>query len=342
MKKLLILMLLMSGKSFAQKDTTVIEFEDTKTKKSIKIINNEGKKIQMPKVISFKSILLALDVDSTQSEKAWLLISKNNKNSDTLVVFNKNNMRFNIQTTPNDVLYSDEIRTFESSNGNIQTNSTNTVEFQTSFTTSSPRKYSRYFSKTDFAVYLGLNSYTNKDNQAPNQLSDLRAWPSRYIALSFRGNTTLSNSKKVHTVLSYAPEIAWHNFMLYNNNVLREENNQAVFVENTQSTRKSKFVVPHLMLPVMVNLGFKDPKLHVGVGGYVGYRIGGYTRERYNKGNDKTTNSFGLNDFKYGLTAEVGRKGSATLFIRYDLSTLFNDKQIYAQDMQAFSFGFRL
>ncbi|MCD8539512.1 MAG: outer membrane beta-barrel protein [Leadbetterella sp.] len=145
-------------------------------------------------------------------------------------------------------------------------------------------------------------------------------------------------------MLSYGPEFAWHNFMLTNSHTLQYENGQARFAENSKPTAKSKFVVPHINLPVLLNIGLKKEGFHFGVGGYIGYRIGGYTKVVYKepKNKEKYNESLGLNDLKYGLTAEVGHRNRGTLFIRYDLSELFRSSQVNARDMQAFSFGIRI
>ena len=94
---------------------------------------------------------------------------------------------------------------------------------------------------------------------------------------------------------------------------------------------------------MLLNLGFKKEKFKIGVGGYVGYRVGGYTKEVYaGGGKEKDKGSLALNNFKYGLTTEVGMKYGGTLFFRYDLNDLFKDSQTNMKDMRAFSFGIRI
>ncbi len=344
MKKLILLTLLISSKVFAfQNDTTIVEFEDKAFNKKIRVVSKSGESFVYPKVLNLKSVLKGLNVDSLEREKAWILVSKTKKSTDTLMVVNRSGN--NITITSRDLKANletndDEIITYESSDEKD-------FDVKISSNWGKPKKsYSsgRFFSKSDFGFYLGLNSYTNQASLGPNNYSELRVWPSRYIALSFRQNATLSNTEKAHLVLSYGPEFAWHNFMLHNSNILQSENGQAMFVENNTSTSKSKFVIPHLNLPIMLNIGLKKEKVRLGIGGYIGYRIGGYTKVQYsdNKRKEKEKGSLGLNDLKDGLTAELGRKSGGALFIRYDLSDMFRQNQIHVRDMQAFSFGIRL
>lgn len=95
----------------------------------------------------------------------------------------------------------------------------------------------------------------------------------------------------------------------------------------------------------MLSIGFKKERFHLGLGGYVGFRTGGYSKEKFSSNKNKhfvKGESLGLNNVKYGLTAEVGKKNGSALFIRYDLSPLFKTAQTHLEDMSAFSFGIKL
>ena len=343
MKKLLFLSLLLSTQAFASpSDTTIIEYNDNVFHKKIKVKSDRSFDVSYPRVLNIYHVLKAFDVDSTESARVGVLLEKSRSSRDTLVAVSRSGDRVTVITrkfsdtgeAPNDEIVSYEPnRDFD-----VRISSDETGPSSKSYRTG------RFFSKRDLGIYLGLNSYTGQADVSPDNLSDLRVWPSRYVALSFRGNATLANSRKTHLVLSYGPEFAWHNFMLMNSHTLQYENGQARFAESSKPTSKSKFVVPHINLPVLLNIGLKKEGFHLGVGGYVGYRIGGYTKIVYkdNKNKEKYNESLGLNDLKYGLTAELGHRNGGTLFFRYDLSELFRSSQVNAQDMQAFSFGIRL
>lgn len=344
MKKLLFLSLLLSAQAFASpSDTTIIEYNDNVFHKKIKVKSDRSFDVAYPRVLNLHHVLKAFDVDSTERERVWVLLEKSRSSRDTVMIFSRSGDRVTV-TTRNAAAKvnapEDEIVSYESNDKRDFD-----VHISTDKSGSSRAYYrGRFFSRTDFAIYLGLNSYTGQADTGPDQLSELRVWPSRYVALSFRGNATLANTSNAHLVLSYGPEFAWHNFMLINSNVLQYENGQAKFTESSKPTAKSKFVVPHINFPVMLNIGLKKEGFRLGVGGYVGYRIGGYTKVHYkdNKNKEKYNESLGLNDLKYGLTAEIGRRNGGAIFFRYDLNELFRSNQVIPHDMQAFSFGIRI
>jgi hypothetical protein len=342
MKKLLIILLLGSTKLFAAPaDSTVYSYFDKEFRKDITLRTAQKINLYVPEEKTFKQVLKMFGVDSLERNKLHGILSSSSHAREVIWTENTSGEKVQIICSRED----EDNFTFESTGGTV-IRAGESFEF-TYDSDDRPRERSytgRYFSRTDFAIYLGLNSYTGQMDIAPDQLSDLRVWPSRYIGLSFRANATLANTKNVHFVLSYGPEVAWHNFMLVNNNILKYADGQAKFIQSATPTEKSKFVVPHVNLPVMLNVGLKKERLRLGVGGYVGYRIGGYTKIEYAEGKskEKDKGSLGLNDLKYGLTAELGRSPGAAFFIRYDLSELFRSNQVVPSGMQAFSFGIRL
>ncbi len=368
MKKLFLITLLTGYQAFSAdlpKDTTIIEFNDKGSNNKVKVISGNNKTIELPKSLNLNNVLKAVGVDSNERERALVLISNGGSKRDTLLVFSKEGQRIKIITK--DIIskrdttikesekemerriekeVEDEIESYEDDNENHQEHS-NQANKKPKAT-----KDKKFFSKSDFGIYLGLNNFAHANEpKAPSGLIGLRTWQSRYVALSLRKNATLVKGKKVDVAFSYGPEIAWYNFMLKNSNVARELDvvvngnpvNQVAFVENSKETEKSKLVMPYLNFPVLLNFGFKEDKFKIGFGGYVGYRVGGYSMEKFSRrSEDKVKGDFGMNDFVYGLTAEVGKKNGMTLFVRYDMNKLFKESQTSFNDIQAFSVGFRL
>lgn len=338
MKKLFFILMLISPALWAQKKPTTIEFEDEGTKKVIKIISESEGKISLPDILKLRnldlsSVLEALEVDSLGREKAVVLISKSSTGQDTLLVVNRKGNEFSIiaKDIKGVIELPDEIRTYEPADPNAS---------EANPRTRITRPKRRFFPRSEVQFYLGLNNYTN----GPNDMADLRAWPSKYVSIGLKRNVTLGNTNKAHSVFTFGPEFSWHNFMLENSNRLIYEGGQSEFVKSTLTTTKSKVTVPHLMLPAMFRFGFKKDKLSLGVGAYLGYRTGGHTKIK--TVNPKSKNKYsedvkGLENLKYGLTAEMGRKRTS-LFIRYDLSSLFKENQQAVPDMNAFSFGVKL
>ena len=362
MKKLLLITLL-TGFQFAvsasaPRDTTIIEFNDKGTNNKVKVITNNNKIVELPKSLNLENVLRAIGVDSNERERALVLISKGGAKKDTLLVVSKEGQRIKIITKEmvmksdttikeGERRVEDEIETFDDDNHDSDREHDSERDHNKHSKKKSPKE-KRFFSKSDFGTYIGLNNFAHANEvSAPSQLNGLRTWQSRYVALSLRKNATLVKGAKVDFAFSYGPEIAWYNFMLKNSNVAREVDlsgkSMVHFVANTKETEKSKLVMPYLNFPVLLNFGFKEDKFKMGFGGYAGYRIGGYTREKFSKrSEDKIKGDFGLNDFIYGVTAEVGKKNGMTLFVRYDMNKLFKESQTNFKDIQAFSVGFRL
>jgi hypothetical protein len=361
MKKLLLITLLtgyqFASASVASRDTTIIEFNDKSTNNKVKVITNNNKTVELPKSLNLENVLKAIGVDSNERERALVVISQGGAKKDTLLLLSREGQRIKIitkdmamksDTTIKDSQkrMDDTIESYDEDDNNHDEHDSD-KEHQKHSKKKSPKE-KRFFSKSDFGTYIGLNNFAHANEaSAPSQLNGLRTWQSRYVALSLRKNATLVKGSKVDVAFSYGPEIAWYNFMLKNSNVAREIDvrgkTMVEFVENTKETEKSKLVMPYLNFPVLLNFGFKEDKFKIGFGGYAGYRIGGYTREKFSKrSEDKVKGDFGLNDFIYGVTAEVGKKNGMTLFVRYDMNKLFKESQTNFKDIQAFSVGFRL
>lgn len=351
MKKLIFIAAILGFKAsfaFVPKDTTIIEFDDKTAKSKVKVITNDKKTFEFPKSLNLDNVLKTLGVDSSEREKAIVLISKGKATNDTLLVISREGQKIKIVTkemvSKKDTLINDkkdsendEIRTFDE-----DYSSEKAYKRKHDEKPDEPKKPKKFFAKSDFGLYVGLNNFTKYTSESPERLMGLRNLSSRYVALSFRKNATLVRGEKVDWALSYGPEIAWYNFMFKNSNVADMKNNQVVFVKNTKETEKSKLVMPYLNFPVMFNFGFKEEKFKIGFGGYAGYRVGGYTKEKYTSGGkNKVQDDFGFNDFIYGLTAEIGKKNGLTLFGRYDLNKLFKENQVNSLDTQAFSVGLR-
>jgi hypothetical protein len=351
MKKLIILIGLLSyhvAEAKYESDTTIIEFNDKTSNTKVKVIENSNKTIELPKILNLNNILKAVGVDSSEREKAIVLVTKgaNGSKSDTVLVVSQEGSRIKIVTRERAVAVQDttireaqiekeeRIESFEEEDedGNYE-----------NYQNPKPKKEKKFFPRSDFAIYFGINNFVNGTPGQPNMQYNLRDFRSRYVALSFRKNATLVKGNKVDLAFSYGPEIAWYNFMLENSNLAVYDGKQVSFVDNTKPTQKSKLVMPYINLPLMLNLGFKEDKFKLGFGGYVGYRVGGYSKEKYvSGGKNKVKGDFGFNDVIYGLTTEFGKRNGLTFFMRYDLNKLFKDNQVYAKDLQAFSVGLRL
>jgi hypothetical protein len=208
------------------------------------------------------------------------------------------------------------------------------------------RRYKSYFN-----FDLGLNNYLQDGNfpDAEGQPHGLRPLGSRYVALGINQKARLGGEKSrlsFHTGLN----LSWYNFMLQDNvRLIRgPEQVEALSPEAPRVLDKSKLTVAYINIPAMLVMDFRSGKkkgLSLGLGGYGGYRIGSYTKIKYSENNrtrrDKDHNNFYLNNWRYGVTAQVGLWG-INLFANYDLNNLFSDnKGPGGDELNAFSFGIR-
>lgn len=197
----------------------------------------------------------------------------------------------------------------------------------------SPKKHNM-FSRKDFGLYVGLNTYETKN------LPELDNVRSRYVALNWKKNHRLITGNHVDVALGTGFEFAWNNYMMKENIRLVNTPNGAGFVDVKENLDKSKFVVSSFNIPMMLQFGFKESKWSLGVGAYGGARIGSYVKTKEETGaKEHFKSAYNLNKFHYGFAAELGREGFA-IFARYEATPLFNDNNPI--NGNAISFGIRL
>ena len=179
-------------------------------------------------------------------------------------------------------------------------------------------KRSNMFSRKDFGLYLGLNTY---DSKALPELDNIN---SRYIGLSWKKNHRLITGNKVDVAMGTGFEFAWNNFMLKDNIRLVNQTVGADFVEVKDNLEKSKLVVTNFNVPLMLQFGFKESRWILGVGAYGGVRLDSYMKTKGENGTKRDHSAYNLNKFHYGLAAEIGHK-NFTLFARYQMTPMFKD-----------------
>ncbi len=357
MKKLQLILLLIIGsitvKANIKTDTTIVEFTDKGVKKRVTIYTSSKKDFDLPKVLDLDNVLKSIGVDSSERKKAIILAGNDGEKQDTILVIARDGRSIKIvakapkeMSARRDTLRNNQENDHWSREGNSshENRSYNNDDNNDNWDNNKPEKKKRdgsgrFFSRSDFGIYLGVNNWT----KTPSNGSLLDTWGSRYVALSLRRNATLINGKKVDLAFSYGPEIAWNNFMFEGNNAIQMSGKQVVFKDFGQNLSKSKLVVPTINLPMMFNLGFEEAKFQIGFGGYIGYRVNSYSMIKQENGKkEKTKGSYGLNDFRYGLTAEIGKRKGIKFFVRYDMNEMFKSDQTNAKGLQAWSIGLRL
>lgn len=213
-------------------------------------------------------------------------------------------------------------------------------------TKKSSGKNSWKLKSSDFMLSIGLNSYLGANGQSASNLSseyDLRPFGSRYFSMAFNRRLTIAKGKNAALRIKSGIEFSWYNFMFEGNNVLVKGTQRVEFPESPQPLDKSKLTVCYLNIPFMPYVSIRQGAVtHFGVGPYVGYRLGSYTKTKLSDGGkkDHTRGNYYLNDFRYGLQAEIGFRNAPDFFFQYDFNRLFADNR--GPQLNAISFGIRL
>jgi hypothetical protein len=206
----------------------------------------------------------------------------------------------------------------------------------------------RHSTRTDLIFDLGLNALTNRSSDAP----ELRTLGSRYVNIGLNTFARLGG-KQSPAYLVFGPEFAFNNYMLEGNNKWVNQNGRTSVVPETNGRQyqKTKLATSTFTVPLMVQFKFreKDGRGHshngftIGAGGFVGYRLGSWTKLKYfedgNTFKDKNYGSYNLTDWQYGLQGVIGYR-TLQFFAKYNLNELFREGQ--GPQAQTVSFGLRL
>jgi hypothetical protein len=191
-----------------------------------------------------------------------------------------------------------------------------------------------------FNLDLGFNNYVMPGAGIPNGTHyDLNPLGSRYLAYSADLEVPLSRKAR----FKVGAELAWMNFMFDGNRRVRNTDQGAEFFRTPEELVKSKMTAAYAGVPVMFEFGRRGSLLGFGVGGYVGYRVGSYTKVVENLAGQRTLDrnhdNLSLNNLRYSLRAEA-RVYRVTVFFNYDLNPLF--AQGRGPELNAFAFGVRI
>ncbi|HEY5744666.1 MAG TPA: hypothetical protein VIU12_01210 [Chryseolinea sp.] len=203
-----------------------------------------------------------------------------------------------------------------------------------------------------FNFDLGTNNYVHNGRfpDSDNALYSVRPWGSWYVALSSIQRTRLGRK----FFMEWGMGVSWYNFKFQQDNVLIQKDDIGVhFVEDPRELNftKSKLTASYIMASLVPIIDFGDHSrksriwegydnsFRIGLGPYVGYRIGSHSKQVYHddgKQKDKNHDSFYLNSVRYGARLQIGYRAT-DLFINYDLNELFTAGKGPA--LNAFSFG---
>lgn len=200
----------------------------------------------------------------------------------------------------------------------------------------------------DVQFSVGLNNYLNSSNQFPDAdnkdftLDPLTSW-----TYCLHSNHAVSVGSYVKFNFQFG--LLWNNFALADNDFLFTKGPEQVQMVNTTATRtdispkRSKLNITYLNfnLVPMFHFGKNSDAFRIGAGPYGSYRIASKSKFKYDdNGKDIEKNNFHLNNWKYGVKAQIGWKG-VDLFATYDLSPVFIEERGPDPDypLRAISFG---
>ncbi len=210
------------------------------------------------------------------------------------------------------------------------------------YTRSKVRKGVNSWSRgVDFQI--GLNTFLTQSTLAayPSNQYELKPLGSRYFAVALTQRPTLINGKRARLSLYYALEASWNNYMFEEDVIARKGASQVEFVPAAEAFKKSKLTTFALQLPVVPRISFYNGSnrkvFHLGVGGFVGYRLDSYTKiKQQNNEREREHASFYLNNLRYGLVGHLGIV-KTNLFVKYDLNPVFQVGK--GPDVRTLSFG---
>ncbi|MFK7952910.1 MAG: hypothetical protein AB8B73_08685 [Ekhidna sp.] len=216
-----------------------------------------------------------------------------------------------------------------------------------------------------FNVDIGLNNWLDNKGKFPNETNEdhsVKPFGSWYVGLTSLNRTWVGGP----LFLEWGLGLNWYNWKLENPDVLISEGpTQTNFtvVPNNISGQKSKLTATYINVQAVPMFDFSKGRQRVksiesrgvrvkrysrkgfrfGLGGYAGYRIGSHSKFVYKedgkRDKDKDKDNFYLENFRYGLRAQVGWKGME-FFGTYDLNEVFSKGNGPA--LNAISFGITL
>ncbi|MEQ9468481.1 MAG: hypothetical protein RLN88_13795 [Ekhidna sp.] len=200
-----------------------------------------------------------------------------------------------------------------------------------------------------FNIDIGLNNWLEDGefpdaNNAPYSVKPFGSW---YVGLNSTNRTWVGGP----LFLEWGMGISWYNWKLEDADYVIQEGSERIefnALPANISGQKSKLTASYINATVVPMFDFSRGRRKItsiesggfrikkysrkgfrfGVGGYAGYRIGSHTKLVFKENGgkrdkDKEKDNFFLENFRYGLRAQVGWKG-VELFATYDLNEVFS------------------
>lgn len=184
---------------------------------------------------------------------------------------------------------------------------------------------------------IGFNGFLNNEHtlNLPTKYNFLDLKLNKSISIAFGIFKQNINIYKNHIGLQTGIGFEINNYRFGNTITLFPDSLQIYGYNNsTFNFTKSKLVVNYLTVPLLLeyqtNNKSEKNSFHIGGGIIFGLRVASYTKQVYNKNDNKQIlrlhDDFHISPFKYELTARIGWNGM-NLFANYAISELFKNNK---------------
>jgi hypothetical protein len=214
-------------------------------------------------------------------------------------------------------------------------------------------RHHRYTDQS-FTLDLGTNNWLadGKFIDASGAPYVIRPFGSWNVAISSTYRTRLANK----FFLEWGVGLSSYNFKFQNDSIRILRGQDGLVIEPDSRAfnyLKSKLTVNYLQASLVPVIDFGGSRykpslfdniesdgFRIGLGPYVGYRIGSHTKQVYkddgNRQRDRVKDNYYINSLRYGLRLQIGFRDT-DFFFNYDMNDLFADGK--GPKVNAFSFG---
>ncbi len=201
--------------------------------------------------------------------------------------------------------------------------------------------------KTRFLMLdLGVNSYGNEGNlNLPTTLETYELRHGRSIEVNLHVYRQRIKIGKGYFNIEHGFSFDFNHYAFQNPVTFNTDPTEEFVINNNLDIQRSRLFISNMVLPLMLHFETNPKRLsksfHFGVGAYGALRLGSNLKTRdSDRGRNKIVNNFDLNDFSYGLRAEMGY-GPINLYTKVAFIDLFKDGT-NRPNLTPFSVGFVL
>ncbi|XLS29964.1 hypothetical protein ACJD0Z_03860 [Flavobacteriaceae bacterium M23B6Z8] len=203
------------------------------------------------------------------------------------------------------------------------------------------KRKKEYRGRTDSQLVLavGFNNVIAEGRSFDD--SNYKFGGSRFLEIGWAWRTPLFPASNF-VRFRYGLSIQVNNLKPTDNRIFVDENGQTTLETFPLDLDKSKLKLTNLVVPIHFEFGptrtYKGEnyrysirrKFKIGLGGYAGFNIGTRQKLKYDEGGErikeKIKGDFNTSDLVYGVSGYLSW-GSTGLYVKYDLSPIFDDNQ---------------